>query len=39
MGKSTGVPVAICRGGDAEWFGIGSVAEDIVRSPADDLFR
>jgi coenzyme F420-0:L-glutamate ligase/coenzyme F420-1:gamma-L-glutamate ligase len=39
MGKSSGVPVAICRGGDASWFGPGSVAVDIVRSPADDLFR
>lgn len=39
MGKSTGVPVAIVRGGDPSWFGTGSVADDIVRDPADDLFR
>lgn len=39
MGKSTGVPVAIVRGGDPAWFGSGSVADDIVRDPADDLFR
>lgn len=39
MGKSSGVPVAIVRGGDASWFGTGSVADDIVRDPADDLFR
>lgn len=39
MGKSSGVPVAIIRGGDPGWFGTGSVADDIVRDPADDLFR
>jgi len=39
MGKSSGVPVAIVRGGDPTWFGTGSVAADIVRDPADDLFR
>jgi coenzyme F420-0:L-glutamate ligase / coenzyme F420-1:gamma-L-glutamate ligase len=39
MGKSSGVPVAIVRGGDPSWFGTGSVADDIVRDPADDLFR
>jgi coenzyme F420-0:L-glutamate ligase/coenzyme F420-1:gamma-L-glutamate ligase len=39
MGKSSGVPVAIVRGGDPDWFGTGSVADDIVRDPADDLFR
>lgn len=39
MGKSTGVPVAIVRGADPSWFGTGSVADDIVRDPADDLFR
>lgn len=39
MGKSTGIPVAICRGAPPEWFGEGSVRGDIVRSPADDLFR
>ncbi len=39
MGKSTGIPVAIVRGVDPAWFGEGSVRDDIVRDPADDLFR
>ncbi len=38
-GKATGIAVAIVRGGPAEWFGSGSVVGDIVRSPAEDLFR
>lgn len=39
MGKSTGCPVAVIRGGPQEWFGESSVREDLVRDPADDLFR
>lgn len=39
MGKASGVPVAVVRNLDRAWFGRGSVAEQIVRSPADDLFR
>lgn len=39
MGKSTGCPVGIIRGGPDEWFGTSSVREDLVRAPADDLFR
>jgi coenzyme F420-0:L-glutamate ligase/coenzyme F420-1:gamma-L-glutamate ligase len=39
MGKVAGVPVAIVRGGDPAWFGPGNVHYDIVRSPAEDLFR
>lgn len=39
MGKSTGWPVAIVRGGPDDWFGEASVREHIVRDPADDLFR
>ncbi len=39
MGKSKGVPVAVVRGLDPSWFRTGSVANEIVRSPADDLFR
>jgi len=39
MGKSTGVPVAVIRGGPDEWFGESSVREQIVRDPSDDLFR
>ena len=38
MGKSTGVPVAIIRGADPEWFRTSSMAE-IVRPPSEDLFR
>lgn len=38
-GKSTGVAVAIVRGVDPAWFGEGSVADDIVRHPSEDLFR
>lgn len=39
MGKTTGVPVAVIRGGPSEWFGESSVRDDLVRYPADDLFR
>ncbi len=39
MGKATGVPVAVIRGVDASWFGEGGVQTDVVRKPADDLFR
>jgi len=39
MGKAAGVPVALVRGVDPSWFGDGSVVADVVRSPADDLFR
>lgn len=44
MGKATGVPVAIVRGVDPEAFTPerahrSSVSRDIVRSPAEDLFR
>ena len=39
MGKTTNLPVGIVRGAPDEWFGSASVAEDIVRNPADDLFR
>lgn len=39
MGKSTGVPVAVIRGGSADWFGESSVQNDLVRDAADDLFR
>jgi coenzyme F420-0:L-glutamate ligase/coenzyme F420-1:gamma-L-glutamate ligase len=39
MGKASGVPVAIVRGIDPEWLREGSVAAEIIRSPADDLFR
>jgi coenzyme F420-0:L-glutamate ligase/coenzyme F420-1:gamma-L-glutamate ligase len=39
MGKATGVPVAIVRGVDPEWLREGSVHDEVMRSPADDLFR
>ncbi len=39
MGKSSGIPVAIIRGGDSEWFGSGNVRENLLRDPNDDLFR
>lgn len=39
MGKSSGVPVAVIRGGSADWFGESEVRADLVRDPADDLFR
>lgn len=39
MGKSNGIPVAVVRGLDAEWFREASVAAEIVRNPQEDLFR
>ena len=39
MGKAAGVPVAVVRGIDSAWFGDGSVVDDVVRSPDEDLFR
>ena len=39
MGKAAGVPVAVVRGIDRAWFGDGSVVNDVVRSPDEDLFR
>jgi len=38
MGKSKGVPAAIVRGLDPSYLGDGT-ARDLVRAPADDLFR
>ena len=38
MGKSAAVPVAIVRGLDPAWFRESS-ARELVRAPADDLFR
>jgi coenzyme F420-0:L-glutamate ligase / coenzyme F420-1:gamma-L-glutamate ligase len=39
MGKSSGVPVAIVRGVHPSWLREGSVAGEIIRPPAEDLFR
>ena len=38
MGKSSGIPVAVVRGADPEWFRDSNVGE-LVRPPAEDLFR
>jgi coenzyme F420-0:L-glutamate ligase / coenzyme F420-1:gamma-L-glutamate ligase len=39
MGKDRGVPVAIVRGIDPAWARRSSVADEIIRPPAEDLFR
>jgi coenzyme F420-0:L-glutamate ligase/coenzyme F420-1:gamma-L-glutamate ligase len=39
MGKASGVPVAIVRGLPDGWFRPASVRAEIIRDPADDLFR
>ncbi len=39
MGKSSGIPVAVVRGVDPSWFRTGSVADEIIRHPTEDLFR
>lgn len=39
MGKSDGIPVAVVRGVDRSWFRTGSVHDEVVRAPAEDLFR
>ncbi len=38
-GKATGVPVAVVRGVDPTWLGDGSIHDEVIRDPADDLFR
>jgi coenzyme F420-0:L-glutamate ligase/coenzyme F420-1:gamma-L-glutamate ligase len=39
MGKDRGVPAAVLRGVDPGWLRPGSVADDIIRPPGEDLFR
>ncbi len=39
MGKAHGVAAAIIRGVDPTWFRASSVRAEIVRPPAEDLFR
>ena len=39
MGKAAGVPAAVVRGVDPAWLREGSVKDEIVRPPAEDLFR
>lgn len=38
-GKASGVPVALVRGVDPTWLRDGSIREEVVRNPAEDLFR
>lgn len=38
-GKAAGLPVAIVRGVDPSWLRRGGVQTEIVRPPAEDLFR
>jgi coenzyme F420-0:L-glutamate ligase/coenzyme F420-1:gamma-L-glutamate ligase len=39
MGKARAVPVAVVRGLEPSWLREGSVRDEIVRPPAEDLFR
>lgn len=39
MGKAENIPVAVIRGIDPAWLGPGSIQADMIRSPAEDLFR
>lgn len=39
MGKAAGIPVAIVRGVDPAWLRAATVRDEIVRPPAEDLFR
>jgi coenzyme F420-0:L-glutamate ligase/coenzyme F420-1:gamma-L-glutamate ligase len=39
MGKATGVAAAVIRGVDPSWFRDSSVRAELVRPPAEDLFR
>jgi coenzyme F420-0:L-glutamate ligase/coenzyme F420-1:gamma-L-glutamate ligase len=39
LGKARGLPVAVIRGVDASWLRTGSVQDEIVRDPSEDLFR
>jgi coenzyme F420-0:L-glutamate ligase/coenzyme F420-1:gamma-L-glutamate ligase len=39
MGKAAGIPVAVVRGVDPAWLGRGEVRAEVVRPPAEDLFR
>ncbi|WP_419932655.1 coenzyme F420-0:L-glutamate ligase [Candidatus Poriferisodalis sp.] len=38
-GKARGVPVAVVRGVDPSWLRRASVRSEIIRDPAEDLFR
>jgi coenzyme F420-0:L-glutamate ligase/coenzyme F420-1:gamma-L-glutamate ligase len=39
MGKAAGICAAIVRGVDPSWLGRGDVRAEVVRPPAEDLFR
>jgi coenzyme F420-0:L-glutamate ligase / coenzyme F420-1:gamma-L-glutamate ligase len=39
MGKATGICAAVVRGVDASWLRTGSVKDEIIRTPHEDLFR
>jgi coenzyme F420-0:L-glutamate ligase/coenzyme F420-1:gamma-L-glutamate ligase len=39
MGKAAGIPAAVVRGLPPAWFREGSVRAEVVRHPAEDLFR
>lgn len=39
MGKATGVAAAVVRGIDQSWLRRSSIKDEIIRAPADDLFR
>jgi coenzyme F420-0:L-glutamate ligase/coenzyme F420-1:gamma-L-glutamate ligase len=39
MGKSNGIPVAVVRGVDPSWLREGSIRDEVVRHPSEDLFR
>jgi coenzyme F420-0:L-glutamate ligase/coenzyme F420-1:gamma-L-glutamate ligase len=39
MGKATGICAAVVRGVDPAWLGRGEVRAEVVRPPAEDLFR
>ncbi|MCU1462320.1 MAG: coenzyme F420-0:L-glutamate ligase [Acidimicrobiales bacterium] len=39
MGKAGGVPVAVVRGVDPAWLRESSIRDEVVRPPAEDLFR
>ncbi len=39
MGKAAGIAAAVVRGADPAWFRASSVRAELVRPPAEDLFR
>jgi coenzyme F420-0:L-glutamate ligase / coenzyme F420-1:gamma-L-glutamate ligase len=39
MGKSRGICAAVVRGVDPAWLGRGEVRAEVIRTPAEDLFR